>query len=552
MRLRTCVLPSGHFIYGVHKPSFDVDNFREDDFIDFLGRFTDGRLKQNIDNFPAGTVTEPEADTIYEIPNPFDFRGTTYISKSWADKKAHNPELINLPEPEKVSFASFLEKWFAHEPHLKKNRELLFESLPEPLLLALAKTGTDPEDLIALAKISCEFSFNSNGFNPAGLIYQRHKDGKETPLIKNHDLFETLANNRHLPAAYKEVMVLRPGAQGKSEIVGEAKEDTTHVFEYLRRNSYIPWGHYAANMAHDSIRYHIGELTQADMYGMRHLYYQRTYTRLARQLDIPVCVTRKSFSIAQLESLRKKILNKRSQNQKTDFPFFNCTLWGWNYGFDFSPTKYRLHASHQQIHQQFALIPSMVDSQNGPGQIGSFACGDMIAEFIRHFHKQTGEHFFECYIKAIRNNRRIDNTQNESSLIIYEDKHVMVFVPKAQTSQWEIQLMCIDPIGNILEADTPLRNSLDQAILMIMKILSNMGAKMVTTIEYAKRIDSTDSDQRLIYAFLPKIPQSPGSFSEAQLRWINGHYPEDFALTCRNHIKKQEAKMQTPRIPLKS
>ncbi len=552
MKVRTCVLPSGHFIYGVHKPNFDVDNFRENDFIEYLGRFKDGRLNKNVANFPAGTVKEPEADTIYEIPNPFDFRGTTYISKSWADKKAQNPELIYLSEPEKVSFANFMEKWFTHEPHLKQNRELLFESLPEPLLLALAKTGTDPEDLIALAKITCEFCFESDGINPTGLIYQRDKNGEETPLIKNHDLFETLANNRNLPAAYREVMVLRPGAQGKSEIVGELKEGPSHVFEYLRRNSYIPWGHYAANMAHDSIRYHIGELTLADIYGMRHLYYQRTYTRLARQLAIPVSVTRKTLTIAQLESLRKKILNKQSKNQKTGSPVFNCTLWGWNYGFDFSPTKYRLHASHQQIHQQFALIPSMVDSQTGPDQIASFACGDMIAEFIRQFHKQTGRHFFECYIKAIRNNRRLDDTRSESSLIIYEDKHVMVFVPKAQTSQWEIQLMCINPIGNILETDIPLRNSLDQAILMTMKILSCMGAKMVTTIEYAKRIDSKDSDQRLIYAFLPKIPQSPGSFSEAQLRWINGHYPEDFALACRNHIKKQEAKMKTPRIPLKS
>jgi hypothetical protein len=39
---------------------------------------------------------------------------------------------------------------------------------------------------------------------------------------------------------------------------------------------------------------------------------------------------------------------------------FDRTLWGWNYGFDYAPSGYRLHASHQQIHQQFALIPTEV------------------------------------------------------------------------------------------------------------------------------------------------------------------------------------------------
>jgi len=40
----------------------------------------------------------------------------------------------------------------------------------------------------------------------------------------------------------------------------------------------------------------------------------------------------------------------------------------------------------------------------------------------------------------------------------------------------------------------------------------------------------------LLYAFLPRLPESPGAFSEAQLRWINGHYPEDFAASCRRRL----------------
>ncbi len=539
MTIRSCVSPSGHFIYGIHKPHFKADNFRQNDFIEPLGRLADGTPVLNKINFPSGDVDEPRADVVFEIPNPFAFRGTTFISKTWADKKAQNPASIGLPEPEKVSLSLLLEKCFPHHPWMKK-RELLFDSMPEPLLLALAQTGTDPGDLTALAKKACEFTFEADGITPSGLAYQRNKNGTVGPLVSNVDLFEILANNPFLPDDYKKAMVLRPGVQGTSEIVGEAESNGSRVFEYLRRNSYIPWGHYAANMAHDSIRYRIGQLTLADITGMRHLYYQRTFTRLARQMGIPVSKKRKCLDSTELENIRKNILSKLCSSNKDVSPFFNCTLWGWNYGFDFSPSKYRLHASHQQIHQQFALIPSTVESQTKESRMASFACGDMVSEFVHEFRKQTGKNFFECYIQAIRNNERMDDTQAESSLVIYEDDHIMLFVPKAQTSQWEIQIMCKNPAGNILEADTALRGSLDHAMFTAVKILSKMGAEMITTIEYAKRIDSADKDQRLIYCFLPKIPYSMGAFSEAQLRWVNGHYPEDFALACRSHMNESE------------
>ena len=67
---------------------------------------------------------------------------------------------------------------------------------------------------------------------------------------------------------------------------------------------------------------------------------------------------------------------------------------------------------------------------------------------------------------------------------------------------------------------------------------------MVTTIEYAKRFagrldDEVDVDQRLLYVFLPRLPESPGGFSEAQLRWVIGHYPEDFAAACRDRLNEK-------------
>jgi galactose-1-phosphate uridylyltransferase len=168
--------------------------------------------------------------------------------------------------------------------------------------------------------------------------------------------------------------------------------------------------------------------------------------------------------------------------------------------------------------------------------MGAFACGDLIDDFISQYRQQTGKKFFETYIQAIYDNQRFDEKAKDSSLIISEDENVMLFVPKAQTSQWEIQLMTRRPVGNILEADLKTRQSIDHAILSAVQILEKMGAKMITCIEYSKSFDSDNDDQRLLYAFLPRLPESPGAFSEAQLRWINGHYPEDFAAACRMNI----------------
>ena len=60
---------------------------------------------------------------------------------------------------------------------------------------------------------------------------------------------------------------------------------------------------------------------------------------------------------------------------------------------------------------------------------------------------------------------------------------------------------------------------------------------MITSIEYPRRPGLISPPyQPLLYSFLPRLPESPGAFSEAQLRFINGHYPEDFALACRNQL----------------
>ncbi len=543
MNLRTCVDPSGKFIYIIHNPAYRVHNFRQQDDIRPIGWDDERRSIDNRANFPHGDVEAPDSGVVYEIPNPFPFRGATFILKKWADEKARCPDSISLPRPATVSFSDSVKHWAEGIDPADGKIKSLLTKLPSPIRHAVAAVTTDPDDLRILAGLSCDFVFDDSGHAPLGIRYRADAGGIPRPVIHDHLLYEIAANNPALPDIYKEVMVLRPGVQGKSEIVGEWRSDSdkSHIFEYLRRNSYIPGGHFAANMAHDAVRYRAMDLTAEDMEGLRRLYYQRTYVRLAADLGLPMPPQRKAFSIDALESLRLKIREALSEPGRPELSY-NRSLWGWNFGFDYAPSGYRLHASHQQIHQQFALIPARGISDGLPDEtfrsvnVTPYACGDMIADFIDDYQKLTGKDFFETYITAIYANQRMDGKNKEKSLVVHSDPNVMLFVPKAQTSQWEIQLMTKPPVGNILEADSGVRKSLDTAILIAARVLEQLGAKMITCIEYSKAFDSRRTGQRLLYAFLPRLPESPGAFSEAQLRWINGHYPEDFAAACRRRI----------------
>jgi hypothetical protein len=529
MPLRTCVTPDGRFVFGIHQPAYTVRNLRAQDHRAPLGTLPDTTVLDNAKNFPAGDISVAEADWVYEIANPFAFRGTTYISRSWAEAKAADPTAIRLPTPEPVSLSQLA----------GENRQAFLRNLPQPLLVTLAATSTDPLECALLAEMSCGLTHDTNG-DPTGLRYETGKPGFR-PVITNPDLFETVANNPALPDVYKKVMVLRPGAQGGSEIVGEYGEagGATHVFEYLRRNSYIPGGHYAANMADDAVRYNISDLTLADMVGLRHLYYQRTYVRAAEMLGINVNASRRGLTVKELEELRQQIVAALAAIAPGTLPYTGI-LWGWNFGFDFAGSGYRLHASHQQIHQQYALVAPQAAgyySGNTPATaLPAFASGDQVAECCARFREQTGQGFFASYLAAIRANQRMDNRDAEANLVIHENDQVLLFVPKAQVSQWEVQIMTKQEVGNIVEADSACRASLDQALLLAQQALASLGARLVTSIEYSKRIDHPDRDQRLLYSLLPKLPYSMGAFSEAQLRFINGHYPEDFAIACRRAL----------------
>jgi hypothetical protein len=536
-RIRTCITPAGKFQYGIHKPRYAVANLRQDTRLASLGLTTNNEPVDNDPNYPQKDIVVDGADWIYEIPNPFPFKGCTYIDKEWADVSAENPARIRLGPPAEVSFAGALQS-----AGIDKG---FFSQLPEPLLLALATCSTDPEDLVRLAEISCEMVYDRE--QPTGLRYREDAGGRLRPVIRNHALYEATANNPHLPDNYKIVMVIRPGAQGASEIVGEWPRDRhTHVFEYLRRNSYIPGGHYAANMADDAIRYSINDLGVNDIYGLRHLYYQRTFVRLAEEFSIPLPAAKRMISPEELEALRLAIFDEIRKEGSC-----SATLWGWNFGFDFAPSLYRLHASHQQIHQQYAMVPKKVaiyneGCENSVGEMPSYSCGDLLADLIDDYHQLHGSDFFADYRAAIAGNQRMDSRSDLSaSLVVWSDSNCLLFVPKAQTSQWELQLMTLPngdgPLpGNIVECNQEVRHSLDTGILMAQKALAGLGAKMVTTIEYTKRLGGNNHpEQPLLYAFLPRLPESPGAFSEAQLRFINGHYPEDFAAVCRNQLENQ-------------
>jgi len=525
--MRTCVTPEGTFVYGIHKPHYTVRNLRQRTRVEKLGSDELNDAVTNAVNYPAGDVDVEQADWIYEIANPFDFRGTTYIGKPWADKNADDPKRIYLPKQKEVSLHRCLK-----EDQLETT---LIDKLPRPLLLGLAVTSTDPQDLIRLAHKSCHFDLDDHG-RPSGLRYKRDS-GK--PCVEDFELFEAVANNVHLPDSYKIAMVIRPGAQGGSEIVGDVHEaESTHIYEYLRRNSYIGGGHYAANMADDAIRYRIDDLSEQDIRGLRRLYYQRSYIRLAEALSMEL--QSPPIRDEDLERLREQIIGHPDFSQVD----MAATLWGWNFGFDFSSSGYRLHASHQQVHQQYAMIPETVyGCADGLSEKSvpyhPFSAGDLVEDVIRKYRQHHAGSFFQDYLRAIRNNQRLDSrTDRSSDLVVWQDEHVLLFVPKAQTSQWELQLMTKPDRngffpGNILETGPRVRHSLDLGILKAQQALAGRGARLVTTIEYSKRFSSPLLDQPLIYCFMPKLPHSPGAFSESQLRFINGHYPEDFGEACR-------------------
>ncbi len=100
------------------------------------------------------------------------------------------------------------------------------------------------------------------------------------------------------------------------------------------------------------------------------------------------------MSADELEDLRKRIGSAMAgaDRQKVEFDY---GLWGWNFGFDYAPTGYRMHGSHQQIHQQFALVPSdFTGPTDSPEFLRPFACGDLIDSFVREYLEQTGRPFF--------------------------------------------------------------------------------------------------------------------------------------------------------------
>ncbi len=539
--LRTCVTSKGIFRVGVHRPHYRVRNLREQDFCMSLGTMPDGTYRDNKANFPPQDVEEKQARWIFEIANPFSFLGTTYIDSGWAAARAENPDLIRIGPPPACSMTAVLSGVVE-----KEQLEKVFRLLPVPVLYSLAANSTDPDELAMLARNCCRMTFDRDN-QPTGLQFLETSGGVRAD-IDDFELFETIANNPCLPDRYKEVMVLRPGVQGDSEIVGDYHREGSHVFEYLRRNSYIPWGHYAANMAHDAIRYHTLDLTLADFKGLRHLYYQRMVVALADQLDIPVDVKRRSLTERELEHLRMQVLEAVDRSG-----LHPATLWGWNFGYDFSGSGYRLHASHQMIHQQFALVPDDVEVLDG-GRMETYSCGDQVAEVVEQYRLETSSDFFSDYLTCITNNKRLDAGEKTTpkSLVVYQDDNILLFVPKAQVSQWELQLMVIgegqgQPVGNVLEADVDVRAAIDRGILMAQHIFAGLGAKMVTSIEYSKRL-GVHNGQRLLYAFLPKLPWSMGAFSEAQQRYICGHFPEDFAVACRNQMTENRKQSLPGRI----
>jgi hypothetical protein len=527
--LVTCVTPQGNFRVGLHKPCFSVKNLRNTTEIQAMGML-DGLPVENQINFPQEDLHFQHAEEVFEVPNPFPFWGATYILKTPADRTAASPNFNFAPLPVRGTQTglSSEDKDSGFYNHIKelirqKGETYLIDYLPRHVWLDLAQNSRDSEVLAFIARMSCELIFD--GQTLKGLIFEKDKNGRPRPHIKDRELFEVVVNNPALPDTYKLTMVLTPGIQGSNPIVGEyGPLNQTHVWEYLRANSYIPGGHYASNMAQDSIRYDLAQLTWQDMQGLRTLYYQRIYHQLAQELGIA--------TQGHLEAMRVAILQRLKEGAKLKH---TSTIWGWNYGFDYSSSGFRMNASHQQIHHQFAMAPASVEDLEGQ-PMPSYVVGDLVNAFIQEYKRLYHVDFFSTYLQAIYSNRRMDGKNDRpASLILYEDEHVIAHVPKAQRSQGEVQVMA-KTAGNILELNETARESINKAIYRVMQAFSRMGVKMNTAYEVSRRFDRQNG-QLLFYCFLPRHPDSPGAFSERQERWITGHYPEDYAAYIRSIMK---------------
>ena len=529
--MRSCVAPGG-FEFLVHRPGYRVVNRRATTKEYHLGVDEGGSEVTSRINFPAGDIEIEDATVVFEVPNPFPFWGATFILGDSAAARAQDPRFSFTPQgrEEGAEFDSFFMEAL-------KQGKLSWDQVPRHIKLSLAQNSSDPELLSSLARWCAGFETGQEG-KPQGLLYRVMK-GRLVASKRDKDIYETVANNPALPDELKRLMVLNPGVQGTSPIVGEYSSGRTHVWEYLRANSYVPWGHFASNMAEDAVRYSVLDLTEEDMRGLRHLYYQRIYTQMAHLLgllDGDATAPLGQASEEELEELRLRVARTVDKRLEAGEPLpFSGTLWGWNYGYDISSSGYRLHASHQQIHNQYALVPSA--SLVGSPVAEPFSIGMMVRDFCSAYAEATGCPFFETYLSNIAANTRMDGADGlPSSLVVHEDGNVMVVIPKAQRSQGEVQVIAKQPVGNILEADTAMRRSLDTALLVAVQGLAKLGAEMVTLCEASKPFSSRDGDQRLFYYLLPRHPYSPGSFSERQQRWVTGHFPEDFAEAMRRKI----------------
>ena len=123
--------------------------------------------------------------------------------------------------------------------------------------------------------------------------------------------------------------------------------------------------------------YRIADLSEDDIEGLRHLYYQRVFITLADRVGIVPKIRRRPLTLPELESLRCDIVQALVADPARLEAI--STLWGWNFGYDFSASGYRLHASHQMIHQQYAMVPEWVEDTAG-GRNPAFCCGDQLGQ----------------------------------------------------------------------------------------------------------------------------------------------------------------------------
>jgi galactose-1-phosphate uridylyltransferase len=106
-----------------------------------------------------------------------------------------------------------------------------------------------------------------------------------------------------------------------------------------------------------------------------------------------------------------------------------------------------------------------------------------------------GIDYLECYQKALR----------QHQYVIWEDKHVMLYVPYGQCAMHEMQAMTVQPCGSFTELTTEQVISLSKAEYIALRIFKALGVGSFNQVFLTKLYNDSRAPRfRLVEAFITR------------------------------------------------